>query len=126
LIYNLEAAVGDTLEMDILKGYYSEQFEIYMWHDPRQWWEVVDRTAQMVVDAADWEFSPDTGRVIFRRARTKEPSVYRFVLILQIWNSTSMNNHLTNHWTGEYAMSVDPMLPEIRKHISNFLTVHRT
>jgi hypothetical protein len=126
LIYNLEAAVGDTLEMDILKGYYSEQFEIYMWHDLRQWWEVVDKTAQMVVVAADWEFSPDTGRVIFRCPRTKEPSVNRFVLILQICNSTFMNNHLTNHWTGEYAMSVDPMLPEVREQISNFLTVHRT
>lgn len=38
------AARANTLEIEIMKGYFAEQFEPDTIHDPAKWWEVVDRT----------------------------------------------------------------------------------
>ena len=41
-------------------------------------------------------------------------------LVYQIWDSTSMYNHLTNNWTCDPIVSVDPYYPETWDHLMEY------
>ena len=112
-------AVSDQLEIDLMQAYFREKYEVDRKHDPEKWWEVIDRTTGEVVDVSDWEFVPDTGKVIIHN--TKKFHVYTVnFLVYQIWDSTSMYNHILNNWKTEHVISVDPYLPETYRHLMDF------
>ena len=42
-------AVGNHLEMDFMEGYFDQQVVPDCYHDPKKWWEVMDRTTGQAV-----------------------------------------------------------------------------
>lgn len=50
-------AVGDRLEIDFMEGYFGYQVVPDCCHDPKRWWEVIDRTTGERVPAEDWELT---------------------------------------------------------------------
>ena len=44
-------AVGNHLEMDFMEGYFGQQVVPDCYHDPKKWWEVMDRTTGQAVHA---------------------------------------------------------------------------
>lgn len=48
-------ATGKTLEIDFMEGYFGSQVVPDCLHDPKKWWEVMDRTTGETVPAADWD-----------------------------------------------------------------------
>lgn len=121
-------AVSDRIEIDLLHGYFKDKYEVDRRHDPRQWWEVIDRTTGRVVDTSDWDFAPESDRVVIHRARRFHVYTVSFLAYL-IWDSTSMYNHLINHWTRPHVMSVNPYAPETYRHVLDYfdqwLAAHR-
>ena len=43
---------GNHLEMDFMEGYFGQQVVPDCYHDPKKWWEVMDRTTGQAVPAS--------------------------------------------------------------------------
>jgi 1,3-beta-galactosyl-N-acetylhexosamine phosphorylase len=111
-------ADGPTIKIDILARYSNEQFKIDEVNDCKKYWEVVNRTTGEVVPASDWDYAD--GIVTVNNCKKWHVYVVNF-LVYQIWETTSMYNHLTNNWDKPHQSGVDPRKPETRKHIAKFL-----
>jgi 1,3-beta-galactosyl-N-acetylhexosamine phosphorylase len=112
-------ATGDTVEIDLLRGYFKPKYEIDAEHDPAAWWEVIDRTTGQVVEPSGWRFDREVGTVTVHPAVPFHVYTVNF-LVYQTWDSTSMYNHLTNGWTTPPVMSVDPYLPDAYAHLMDY------
>jgi 1,3-beta-galactosyl-N-acetylhexosamine phosphorylase len=109
-------ATGSTLSIQPMSGFYDRKYKIDSYNDPKRWWDVYDRTAGKLVDPDRWEFDPVAGAVIVTGVKRFHQYTVNF-LALQTWDSTSMHNHLTNHWQCDPIMSVDPYHPECYAHL---------
>jgi 1,3-beta-galactosyl-N-acetylhexosamine phosphorylase len=109
-------ATGRTVVVEPMKGFYSEKYVIDTRHSAKRYWEVINRTTGEVVPAAQWNFNPNTGRVTIRGATPFHIYTVNF-LVFQIWDTTSMYNHLTNHWDKPHVISVDPYHKECWNHL---------
>jgi 1,3-beta-galactosyl-N-acetylhexosamine phosphorylase len=131
-------ATGGTVEVCLMAGFDARKYQIDTLNDPKRWWDVHDRTTGEVVPPADWDFVGDcpdfrghhaqhgrengtvpfatTGSVAVRGAAPYHQYTVNF-LVAQVWDSTSMYNHLTNHWTCDPIVSVDPYHPECYQHL---------
>ena len=111
-----ETATGDTIVLHPMAGFYVKKYRIDLNHDPKRWWDVHDRTTGEVVPPGRWDFNPATGLVTVRDVTPYHQYTVNF-LVQQIWDSTSMHNHITNNWTCEPIMSVNPYYPECYAHL---------
>jgi 1,3-beta-galactosyl-N-acetylhexosamine phosphorylase len=109
-----------NLRIKIQKGYSREQFQIDTKHDFKKYWEVIDRTSGEVIDTDNWEYLEQSQEVLIKNPRKWHIYTVNF-LVYQIWETTSMYNHITNHWTGEHKMGVDPRQPETGKRLLEYL-----
>ena len=62
-------AKDSTVTIDLLKGYFREQFEINCNDDPKKWWQVFDRTTGEEVSKDNWEFNSETGTVEIKNTK---------------------------------------------------------
>lgn len=120
-------ARAGTVEIDPLRHYCRRQFRINTSIDPKQWWEVRDRTAGTPVAAESWEFDAERERVVIREAIRMHQYTVTF-MVYQTWDSVSLYNHITNNWTCRQVMSVDPRQPKtrahLREHLKKWLATH--
>ena len=114
-------AEAETITIDLLNGYFREQFRINSDDDPKQLWQVFDRTTGREVPADNWTFDPPTGLVTVRNTRKWHTYTVNF-FAYRIWEEISMYNHVTNDWGDkEHLMPVEPMHPETQEHILSYL-----
>ncbi len=114
-------ADSDTLRIDLLRGYFREQFKINADDDPKQWWQVFDRTSGDEVPVSDWDFNPESGTVSIRKTTRWHQYTVNF-FSYRIWEEISMYNHVTNDWGDrEHLMPIDPIYPEARERIMSYL-----
>lgn len=99
-----------------MSGFDSRKYRIDADNDPKEYWQVFDRSSGGLVPVSDWDFDAGSGVVTVRNAIPWHQYTVNF-LVAQIWDSTSMHNHLTNGWTCEPVMSVDPAHPGCREHL---------
>jgi 1,3-beta-galactosyl-N-acetylhexosamine phosphorylase len=106
LLSRRATARGETVRVDLLAGYFTEQVQVDTAHDPKTWWEVRDRTAGTVVPPSSWDYVPDAepavpgqgaGHVVVRDAVAFHEYTVAF-LAWDIWEPVHMYNHLTNGW----------------------------
>ena len=90
-------AFDTELAISFMDGYYGEQVIPDYLHDPKKWWEVIDRTTQQVVPAEQWELKKETHQVIVKEAKPFHEYTVSF-LVYAIWDPTQMYNHITNNW----------------------------
>jgi 1,3-beta-galactosyl-N-acetylhexosamine phosphorylase len=109
-------ATSSTVTIDPMAGFFREKYVIDTKHDAKEWWEVIDRTTGSVVPASQWSFDPADGRVTIAGADPWHVYTVNF-LVFQIWDTTSMYNHLTNKWDRPHVISVDPYHPETWDHL---------
>lgn len=86
-------AMSDAVEIDPMANYFSEKYEIDKKNDPKKYWQVFDRTTGNEVDSANWSFNSDAGLVTINNAVKFHAYTVNF-LVYQIWDSTSMYNHI--------------------------------
>lgn len=93
--YNM--AIDRELEIAFLHGYFEEQITADYFHDPKEWWEVIDRTTGEVISADDWEVKREENTVIIHRAKPWHEYTVSFLAYMK-WDPTQMYNHITNDW----------------------------
>lgn len=120
LMSNPEKATSNTLEIDIMEGKSREQFLPDAEHNIKKYWDVIDRTTGKVVDPSNWSYNSETGIVTVNNTTPMHIYTVNF-LAHQLWDMTSMYNHVVNNWTGEHKMPLDPIYPEAREHIMDYL-----
>lgn len=113
-------ALGATLEIPLMARYFDQQFAPDLRHDPRRYWQVMDRTANEPVSPSCWTYDAAKGAVVLRDAKPGRVYTASF-LADQIWEPVSMYNHLTNSWKEEHRLPVDPRRPEARAHLLEVL-----
>lgn len=59
-------ATTDHLELDIMRGYFKEQIRVDVLHDPKVYWEVIDRTTGEKVEQNKWHYEKETEKVILK------------------------------------------------------------
>lgn len=90
-------ATADTVTIDFLDGYYREQVVADYVHDPKKWWEVMDRTTGEVVPVSCWEVDQEKDLVTIKDAAPFHEYTVSF-FVYAIWDPTQMYNHITNNW----------------------------
>ena len=114
-----QVAREGTIQIDILARYSPEQYRIDEIHDCKKYWEVVNRTTGEVVPVSHWDYTD--GIVTVRNCAKWNLYSVNF-LVFQIWETTSMYNHLTNNWGDKpHQSGVDPRKKATREHIAKFL-----
>lgn len=114
-------AQGETVTIEPLKGYFRQQFVLNKTDDPKQWWQVFDRTTGQEVPASQWSFDPATETVTITGATKWHRYTVNF-LAVRIWEEISMYNHITNNWGDrEHLMAIDPIYPQSQEFILGLL-----
>lgn len=90
-------AADTELSIDFLDGYYKEQITPDYVHDPKKWWEVIDRTTQEVVPVENWSVDTGNNLVTIKQAVPFHEYTVSF-FVYAIWDPTQMYNHITNNW----------------------------
>ncbi|HSH10053.1 MAG TPA: 1,3-beta-galactosyl-N-acetylhexosamine phosphorylase N-terminal domain-containing protein, partial [Oceanipulchritudo sp.] len=117
--FPLTATSGTTV-IEPLKGYFDQQFALNLDDDPRDWWQVHDRTSGAIVDPVSWRVLAD-GRVEVTGTTPFHSYTVNF-LAYRIWDEISMYNHVTNNWGDrEHQMPADPIHPEVQERILHYL-----
>ena len=97
LMSKRHTAEGHQLEIYLLEGYYEEQLQVDFDHDPKKWWEVIDRTKGESVPSAYWDYDTERGVVVLRHAEPYHEYTVSF-FAYAVWDPTQMYNHITNSW----------------------------
>ena len=114
-------AESETVTIDLLKGFFREQFQVNGQDDPKTWWQVFDRTTGEEVQKEQWTFDTAAGRVTVYHVQKYHKYTVNF-LAYRIWEGISMYNHITNDWGDrEHQMPIDPIYPEAQEVILNYL-----
>ena len=109
-----------TVEIVLLKDYFSEQFAVNAQEDALKYWEVIDRTSNCAVPADKWEYCAETESVKLKDAALWHKYTVNF-LVYRIWEEISMYNHTTNHWNKEHLMQIDPQYPQTQEYLLNWM-----
>jgi beta-D-galactosyl-(1->4)-L-rhamnose phosphorylase len=114
-------AEKSSLTIEVLKGFFHEQFVVNYLDDPKKWWQVIDRTTGAEVPKTKWDVNAKRGTVTIKDAVKGHKYTVTF-LAFRVWEEISMYNHITNDWGDrEHLAAVDPMHPETQKVILAFL-----
>ena len=112
-----QSAQSETVIIHPLSLYFEQQFQILPEDDPREFWQVFDRTTGEEHLLWDWNGYD----VIIRQAVIGHVYTVNF-LAVRIWEEISMYNHLTNQWgEREHLMAVEPRYPETQAVLLAFL-----
>jgi beta-D-galactosyl-(1->4)-L-rhamnose phosphorylase len=118
---NPVVAEGETVDINLLEGFFREQFEVNVNDDPKRWWQVFDRTTGKEIPKEQWTFDPNKGIVTVSKIKQWHKYTVNF-LAYRIWEAISMYNHITNNWGDrEHQMPVDPIYPETQKFMLDYL-----
>jgi len=114
-------AETENIEIDLLRGFFREQFVVNSNDDPKTWWQVFDRTTGDEVPRDNWILNSDKGIVTINNVRKWHKYTVNF-LAYRIWEGISMYNHITNNWGDrEHQMPIDPIYPETQQFMLGFL-----
>lgn len=84
------------LRIDVLAGYYREQFRP-CYERVERFWEVIDRTTGQVVPVPGWDVEESTGVLTVHEPVPWHEYTVGF-LADQVWDTTQMYNYITNGW----------------------------
>ena len=123
LLTEEHTATCDTLSIDIMATFFDQQFRPNTDDDIKKYWQVMDRTTN--TETKDWTW--DGKNVIINNAIPFHSYTVAF-LAYQIWEPVSMYNHITNSWTSEHELTVDPRKEKVQIHLlqrlENWLETH--
>ena len=106
-----ETASCDKLSVEIMATFFDKQFKPNTDVDIKKYWQVIDRTTNEVT--TNWEYENGTVTI----ASIPYHSYTVSFLAYQIWEPVSMYNYITNDWTTEREMTVDPRSEKAQKHL---------
>lgn len=116
LISDRVTAKGESLSIELMHGFHTEQLKVNAIDDPKRWWEVIDRTTGEVVPTEKWSYDESTGAVTIETIPYHQYTV-SFLAFL-IWDPVHMYNAITNDWKGEeHQMTYDVRQPKTQAYV---------
>ena len=124
-------ALGATaLEIDVMEGYFRDQFAPH-YERYERFWEVTDRTTGQVVPVEDWQLDQQRGVVTIPQPTPWHEYTVAF-LADQLWDSTQMYNYITNNWQDDptrvkerpYDVRKHPVWEHTRQALTDWLAAH--
>ena len=97
LISDKTKALDTTVTIEFMKGFYREQLVPNYNDNPKEWWEVIDRTTGEIVPPSQWSVDSDQDTVMISDVIPFHEYTVSF-LAYKIWDPTHMYNHITNNW----------------------------
>jgi beta-D-galactosyl-(1->4)-L-rhamnose phosphorylase len=120
LISEPVTATGVTVEIPLLKRYFGEQFSVNDSSEAMLYWQVFDRTLNVEVPRGKWRYDPEAKAVRVINAVPWRRYTASF-LAFRVWEEINMYNHITNHWTSEHLMQLDPKHPAVQDYLLEWL-----
>lgn len=121
LMSKYNTAKSPTVTIKIMDGYYEEQLKPDYIHDPKKWWEVIDRTTGEVVAPENWSVDEENDTVTIEKAIPFHEYTLSF-LAYMTWDPTHMYNHITNDWEDEpHDIPFDVRQPNSQEYMKNYL-----
>ncbi|MDR2042787.1 MAG: 1,3-beta-galactosyl-N-acetylhexosamine phosphorylase [Clostridium sp.] len=120
LLSEPKIAKDGMLTINIMEGFFQEQFSVNAEAAAMPYWQVFDRTANEEISRNGWKYTAETGAVTVLYAEAWHKYTVSF-LAWRVWEEISMYNHITNGWTGEPLMQLDPIYPEAREYLKDWL-----
>lgn len=112
-------AVGETLRIPVIRGFFAEQFAVNDTPAAMAYWQVYDRTAGAEVPRGDWRWDAAAGEVEIRATPWRQYTVS--FLAWRIWEEISMYNHITNGWTKEHLLQLNPYRSEAQRYLQDWM-----
>lgn len=116
LITQPVTAASDTLDIDLMKDFFEEQFAVNDTPDAFKYWQIYDRTTGQEVDKTHWDYSAGNRQVRLKGITPWHKYTVSF-MAYRIWEEISMYNHTTNHWEKEHLMQIDPRYEEAQEYL---------
>ncbi|WP_099355510.1 1,3-beta-galactosyl-N-acetylhexosamine phosphorylase [Fredinandcohnia onubensis] len=121
LMSQFNTANETRLEIAFLEGYFEEQVTADYVHDPKEWWEVIDRTTGELVSTESWEVKKEENTVIIHDATPWHEYTVSFLAYMK-WDPTHMYNHITNDWGDKpHEIPFDVRQPHSNKFVKETL-----
>ncbi|KON90455.1 D-galactosyl-beta-1-3-N-acetyl-D-hexosamine phosphorylase [Sporosarcina globispora] len=121
LMSKYNTAADKELTISFLDGYFEEQVEADYIHDPKSWWEVIDRTTGKVVDPEFWEVKREENCLVITNAVPWHEYTVSFLSYMK-WDPTQMYNHITNNWGNKpHEIPFDIRQPHSNQFIKEYL-----
>ncbi len=109
-----------SLTIRLMDDFFEEQFAINDCETAMKYWQVYDRTSNLLISSDNWSYDRENGTVTIREAISWHKYTVSF-LAYRIWEEISMYNHTTNNWDKEHLMQIDPRYPETREYMTGWL-----
>ena len=113
-------ATGESLTIDLMKDFFAEQFAVNESANSLKYWQVYDRTTDTLLPASCWSYHSEDQTVEISNIIPFHTYTVSF-LAYRIWEEISMYNHVTNNWTKEHLMQIDPRYPQTRAYMKEWL-----
>ncbi len=114
-------ATKESVAISFLENYFDQQVQPDYDHDPKEWWEVIDRTENKVVDSSEWSVDETTHTVTVQNAKPYHEYTVSFLAYI-LWDPTQMYNHITNDWKDkEHEIPFDVRKPHSKKFVVDYL-----
>lgn len=121
LMSDYTLATSKSTEIKFLASYYDQQVKADYDHDPKVWWEVIDRTTNEVVPAKDWEYDKENNIVKIDNCEEFHEYTVSFLAYV-LWDPTQMYNHITNDWGDiPHDIPFDVRKPNSNKYVFEYL-----
>jgi len=120
LITDRYTAKDTSLTITLMKGFHTEQLKPNFIDDPKEWWEVIDRTTGEIVPVDAWDYDEKEGTVTIQ---TVPYHVYTVsFLAFLIWDPVHMYNFITNDWKdAPHQLTFDVRQPKTQVFVKNKL-----
>lgn len=121
LMSEFTTATSNKTEIYFYEEYYKEQIKPDYDYNPKEWWEVIDRTTGEVVDTSKWELDKENHIVMVDSIPFHEYTVT--FLAYGIWDPVHMYNYITNDWGPEipHDIPLDVRYPNTSQFLEDFL-----
>ena len=113
-------AAEEPLTVKLMAGFFDEQFKINDRSEALRYWQVWDRTANKLLPADTWQWDAAAGTVTVASPVPFHAYTVSF-LAWRTWEEINMYNHVTNSWTSEHLLPVDPRTKEAQDFLYDWL-----
>ncbi len=115
--------LADSKEVciSLMESFFRDQFAINDSQAAFKYWQVYDRTSNVLVEKEDWTYDKENECVLIKNVNEWHKYTVSF-MAYRIWEEISMYNHTTNNWDKEHLMQIDPFYPETRKYLTTWMT----
>ena len=113
-------AAEEPLTVKPMAGFFDEQFKINDRPEALRYWQAWDRTANKLLPADTWQWDAAAGTVTVASPVPFHAYTVSF-LAWRTWEEINMYNHVTNSWTSEHLLPVDPRTKEAQDFLYDWL-----